>query len=945
MTSNSESQTDGQENENAEPSASLLSRFRKPAYGVFAALSFAFVALAAVGFAAPGAFRLPVWPLETTGKIYVESPEVYTRERLVNDRYNQDYWLRTQLDLLDGDTQLFGETRSEKVQIAIGGASAGGDEPPPTDKATPTFQTEFALRAAMRDKIRQLILENLLDDRHDLTGNSVYGLKFDTAVIPGANTHASAKVEVTLSYDSVANNQTVADIFSNILGSGNGRSAGFFQTAPRNFGHWINNVESRLNDYIVSSMEACSSAPSLIRNTGAEPLVMKAVGGSEGGDFVDAAFVRQRSIGAVAVNKILGIHDRHLKTLSTSADAVRGFVETRSAPPPLFQTLIPPEPWGNYFFIQLTSLDECQQRPQIELLEVSSIITIVDPLELQVSKVARWAIEQKQIMDEIGAKFRHVTVYPEDRAEIERLSGIVTKRAVDWSAFLNRHQDGLKSLTPFLRPDKPFFTNVLPAETELSAKLNQGGADASAVPVSQVDPDSNPPADDAQISAASTSLEEKLDADHKAISRSSAEITALKRTLKDRYSAVQVAEIEMRPFERRYFQFGRGVTAPKRPDPDQARAGGGNGQSKTGDGSRDSRAGVTYVLAVSNDKDSYISAETYEAIRPRFQIDAHVMTELVARAESRLRCLDTVPGGCLLWGASAYVPAGLVNFAHTISRHDAYAYAAFPKQDVEGLLTASARAAGVDGRGASIGAGSTRARAETAPTLTGFADGEDNERKITFGWVIEADGPAKSLQKSQLVLVSVPAYLSELNLAVKTSWLDRNGDPIGSVEAKPMTVALPPDFDALDTLVNSAAHRRAPSIYDEQIKAPIIARACRRNEIVIPGARLWRSATVTLGGLPAQKITVLPNMQGILATFEPLPPTPTSYRKLSDDIGAIAPTLAGSEEEVVEVDLKIWTSEGVAALANSFAAFKEDDPARNGRAFMIVPKSGNCAAK
>ena len=35
-------------------------------------------------------------PGKTTGEIYVDSPEVYTRERLVNDRLEQEAWLRSQ---------------------------------------------------------------------------------------------------------------------------------------------------------------------------------------------------------------------------------------------------------------------------------------------------------------------------------------------------------------------------------------------------------------------------------------------------------------------------------------------------------------------------------------------------------------------------------------------------------------------------------------------------------------------------------------------------------------------------------------------------------------------------------------------------------------------------------------------------------------------------------
>ena len=43
----------------------------------------------------------------TLGRIYVESPEVYTRQRLVNDRFAQDAWLRDQMRELDDDANTF----------------------------------------------------------------------------------------------------------------------------------------------------------------------------------------------------------------------------------------------------------------------------------------------------------------------------------------------------------------------------------------------------------------------------------------------------------------------------------------------------------------------------------------------------------------------------------------------------------------------------------------------------------------------------------------------------------------------------------------------------------------------------------------------------------------------------------------------------------------------
>src|SRR5437870_811661 len=46
-----------------------------------------------------------------SGYIYLDSPEVYTRERLINERLSEEAWLTKQLDLA-GSTDLF--TASEE---------------------------------------------------------------------------------------------------------------------------------------------------------------------------------------------------------------------------------------------------------------------------------------------------------------------------------------------------------------------------------------------------------------------------------------------------------------------------------------------------------------------------------------------------------------------------------------------------------------------------------------------------------------------------------------------------------------------------------------------------------------------------------------------------------------------------------------------------------------
>lgn len=156
-----------------------------------------------------------------TGLIFVESPEVYTRQRLVNDRYLQDAWLKDQLEVIDSEDSVFIDTQSW-IETVLRARIEGDGE---TDKTGVTlaedggqgdlkipFQVRFELQSAARDKIRQLILENALDDRHDLTGNTVFGLKFDTAVLPGSNSSLSPTVVVRMGEDIIRRLPPPADL-------------------------------------------------------------------------------------------------------------------------------------------------------------------------------------------------------------------------------------------------------------------------------------------------------------------------------------------------------------------------------------------------------------------------------------------------------------------------------------------------------------------------------------------------------------------------------------------------------------------------------------------------------------------------------------------------------------------------------------------------------------
>ncbi len=142
----------------------------------------------------------------TYGDIWVDSPEVYTRERLVNDRFTQDAWLKKQLDKdieYAGAQSYLNELINAQLTARKNATTDKGKTSPALEsKAEPAATISsgdlFIDRFDYRDRVRNFKIENLLDDRHDLNGNTLYRLKFDATIIPGSSTHALAQIEVQL---------------------------------------------------------------------------------------------------------------------------------------------------------------------------------------------------------------------------------------------------------------------------------------------------------------------------------------------------------------------------------------------------------------------------------------------------------------------------------------------------------------------------------------------------------------------------------------------------------------------------------------------------------------------------------------------------------------------------------------------------------------------------
>ncbi len=144
---------------------------------------------------------------ETPGIIHIEGPQIYTRERLVNDRFREQAWLEKQLAELEDRAELISSYRKDSIRLSAvsgqSGENAETDAPatPPADnrdgleeELLVSADDSFNLQRNMRATIRRALIENQLDDRHDLGSNSLYQFNFGAAIVVGSRTRRIAAI-------------------------------------------------------------------------------------------------------------------------------------------------------------------------------------------------------------------------------------------------------------------------------------------------------------------------------------------------------------------------------------------------------------------------------------------------------------------------------------------------------------------------------------------------------------------------------------------------------------------------------------------------------------------------------------------------------------------------------------------------------------------------------
>ena len=216
------------------------------------------------------------------------------------------------------------------------------------------------------------------------------------------------------------------------------------------------------------------------------------------------------------------------------------------------------------------------------------------------------------------------------------------------------------------------------------------------------------------------------------------------------------------------------------------------------------------------------------------------------------------------------------------------------------------------------------------PLVVGFASGKqpletikspDGRDKLSvvhtteFGWII-APHMRSSEQLVQIdgqyaltAVISVPSWWRSVELDIQTCWISRetldratevkNETGLLCKTTKPewTIVQLPGAIQELSRKLGFEVVQE-PYVTDHTVQDMEVG---REGFLVLTGGRLWRSTAVTVGFQSATEISVLPNMEGIIAYFSCVMPQGVKSNRSNGD----------ADLRTSQVSARVWTSEGV----------------------------------
>jgi len=775
---------------------------------------------------------------QTTGSIYVSGPQVYTRERLVNDRYREDAWLAK--ELLASSDKDFGITMSTSRSIINSFGISGNVQPSGTpaapevkkpDAPAVTVGVEISPHdrlnalSSYREQIRTQMIENQLDDRHDLRGNSLYRLRFDAAVLPGANTQTGARITISiLPPENLLKFDHVESLDNKALRKAEDRLSNLSRVQEldsdqrvvwdRIYSRWLSSLGKRFED----SRQAIHRSFDSNRFTAIE---------------YDGLLVAIRAQARLSWAQLAGVEN-----LPTGKTALR--------------TL--PAEMVHRISARLNESDLAPQaanRVAIDALRKATVRNDVVRTDDPGHQEFKGEIERLINIVQQGYRLMSALTFAAQRM-LSAPSGIApaaTVSAVEGCGDLGEY--GLNPIglqtTPFI-PSLEFFL-----DSEFEPKLSMTVLGLGPNRLSDFTMLDNFASGIANFGAAGPAF----------------------RFSRQRPSFVITDNIEC-------------FAAPLRKDVETIQS-----PSRTVYVYKQNLAAIRKVLPNYDprpDIDEVVTAKWGPAPQGAFiPVPAHVET--------------------------IFVEVGLVNFIRMAGRQlDVFSYAFTPSEPDElnaiearteqsRMLAAQAtgKVLNTDAAGSinlQLAEIEARRRNALRKLVVSFGD-QPNSVTARFGWVIQPQDPLegnryrhRASQTSLTAIVSLPAWWEEIRVKVEPSW---DGEAAPAQKSQDYVIVLPVNFETVDANLFES-NDRSPVIGDWAANGLTVT-ACERTEILIPGRRLWRSTVVTLGGQRASQIYVMPDMNGIVATFEPV-----DFPSAWTDLG-----------KSFQVPLTVWTSQGSAA--------------------------------
>ncbi|MEM7303240.1 MAG: hypothetical protein AAF468_19335 [Pseudomonadota bacterium] len=915
------------------------------------------------------------WRPSTKGTVWIETPQIYTRERLVNDRFREKAWLEQRLENLDETEGLI--TSLGKTTLAA--KIAGGTEPAKATAETPATP-DLAKAAKLVDaldafekirnrraRIRTALIENELDDRHDLGANSLYMFNFGAAVAAGPRTRNPLLIKMHVERGE--------------------------ESYP--FHQLVRKPDHPCGDGLITRFECAW-------------LIELNVVTPTGADF------EQRWL--AELDRWRTLYNRWIQFENASyrkeADDIRRLLQAESARIQLNQTLKPyfsrlekkaelfaeslrqlmpanagPMPAGALCKMSASELsgsfgksleDHLRELVKQCIRFVEHSLIYIDPKRAQQSENS--SLRQEDTVVQVEAT-KAITQYPPGIVFNDLLKNILQtfNKQCAWSdPILRRVASGDGQEDRFKVFDKY-------EDRVLACIVNAIIRDFGSHPLSKMERE-QAHTDDAVTRTIQDLGESRRFLSNYRIKSGLRDIFTAENSLHNGYGA----RTQFAAFVARNPAGGSGETGESRSAPISFA---GERLNYTNDQFNAACSAIKNPIDTKSETPFQIGITTnYHVVKPQTtHVDKDIGWNLLIHFLCKSWARDEFDeDGSEYANDLRHIPVGLFRFITTLSKSQrTFSYSVHPRAefDLEGReQEKSWSLSGIlPGNGPSASTSATGSEASASVKkhyrIIGFSSQQDLDdsahesdavraggaavaekpapatkaeakRRAVFGWYVMPDqtrgflGTDPRLSSANLnlsALISLPAWWDSVRINVDWAWVRpgtvRAGPPrkdeinTRNLHTQTMRIELPTRLEFLRNHF-SRAGGIGPSLDRLRIQRREL-KACQKAEIVIYGERLWRSTAVTLGSQKASLIQVMPNMRGIIATFDQVRPYLPKAGELNELFGVGRLAIQGSPDansDKQDVPLTVWTSEGHVTLVDTYFVNMPKDANPGGRA-------------